>query len=81
MRWNLVFFAISIFQVSPTLADEPAALKAGAATSNITPNLGANIVGGFKPAPSLHIHDELHARNTSSTGNKSAVKAGASLSK
>lgn len=46
----------------PTLADEPAALKAGAATSNITPNLGADIVGGFKPAPSLHIHDELHAR-------------------
>lgn len=37
-------------------------LKAGAATSNITPDIGGPIVGGFSPAPSLHIHDELHAR-------------------
>lgn len=38
------------------------ALKAGAATSNITPPLGGGIVGGFVPVPSKHIHDELHAR-------------------
>src|SRR4029453_2358731 len=37
-------------------------LKAGAATSNITPPLGQDIVGGFTPFPSKHIHDELHAR-------------------
>lgn len=37
-------------------------LKAGAALSNITPPLGQNIVGGFSPSPSTHIHDELHAR-------------------
>ena len=37
-------------------------LKAGAATSNITPPLGGLIVGGFNPFPSTHIHDELHAR-------------------
>ncbi|MCA9038348.1 MAG: neutral/alkaline non-lysosomal ceramidase N-terminal domain-containing protein, partial [Planctomycetaceae bacterium] len=37
-------------------------LKAGAATSNITPPLGGSIVGGFLPVPSRHIHDELHAR-------------------
>ena len=36
--------------------------QAGAATSNITPPLGLNIVGGFSPAPSTHVHDELHAR-------------------
>jgi neutral ceramidase len=36
--------------------------RAGAATSNITPPLGEPIVGGFDPAPSKHIHDELHAR-------------------
>ena len=36
--------------------------KAGAATSNITPNIGAAIVGGWSPAPSKHIHDDLHAR-------------------
>lgn len=36
--------------------------RAGAATSNITPAIGEPIVGGFDPAPSKHIHDELHAR-------------------
>ena len=41
-------------------ADE--SLKAGAAISNITPPLGQNIVGGFSPTPSTHVHDELHAR-------------------
>jgi hypothetical protein len=37
-------------------------LKAGAATSNITPPIGLDIVGGFSPAPSTNVHDELHAR-------------------
>lgn len=37
-------------------------LRAGAATSNITPEIGGPIIGGFAPAPSKHIHDELHAR-------------------
>jgi hypothetical protein len=37
-------------------------LQAGAATSNITPPLGKDIIGGFQPFPSKHIHDELHAR-------------------
>jgi neutral ceramidase len=36
--------------------------RAGAATSNITPALGAEIVGGFNPFPSQHVYDELHAR-------------------
>lgn len=39
-----------------------APLLAGAATSNITPEIGGDIVGGFLPFPSTHIHDELHAR-------------------
>ncbi len=43
-------------------ADEAVVLKAGAATSNITPALGGEIVGGFQPIPATHIHDELHAR-------------------
>lgn len=43
-------------------AVEKAPLLAGAATSNITPNLGGEIVGGFLPFPATHIHDELHAR-------------------
>ena len=37
-------------------------LLAGAATSNITPQLGGDIVGGFQPIPATHIHDELHVR-------------------
>jgi hypothetical protein len=46
------------------MAGPPAkpALRAGAATSNITPFLGANIVGGFIHFPSTSVHDELHAR-------------------
>lgn len=48
---------------SPILADQPVStLKAGAATSNITPVIGLDIIGGFLPIPSTHIHDELHAR-------------------
>ncbi len=44
-------------------ADTPKApLMAGAATSNITPELGGSVVGGFAPFPCTHIHDELYAR-------------------
>ena len=39
-----------------------AAFRAGAATSNITPELGLGIVGGFVPFPATDVHDELHAR-------------------
>ncbi|MGD8236941.1 MAG: neutral/alkaline non-lysosomal ceramidase N-terminal domain-containing protein [Armatimonadota bacterium] len=37
-------------------------LRAGAATSNITPPLGGPIIGGWRPIKAAHIHDELHAR-------------------
>lgn len=40
----------------------PAPLQAGAATSNITPELGTLVVGSFTPYPAQHVHDELHAR-------------------
>lgn len=55
----LVFCIVTAvsFAATPT-----APLKAGAATSNITPPLGAIIVGGFAPYPAEHVHDELHAR-------------------
>jgi hypothetical protein len=36
--------------------------RAGAATSNITPAIGDKLIGGFVPAPSKHVHDELHVR-------------------
>ncbi len=52
-----------IVTASVTAADAPKALlKAGAATSNITPELGGEVVGGFAPYPCSNIHDELHAR-------------------
>lgn len=38
-------------------------LRAGAATSNITPPLGEKIVGGFAPFPATNVHDELHVRS------------------
>jgi hypothetical protein len=44
------------------MATAPPPLQAGAATSNITPELGTIIVGGFAPYPARHVHDELHAR-------------------
>src|SRR5213593_2117603 len=40
----------------------PGLFRAGAATSNITPDLGAPIVGGWESPAATHIHDELHAR-------------------
>lgn len=45
-------------------ADDSAtpAFRAGAFSSNITPPLGELVVGGWKPYPARHIHDELHAR-------------------
>lgn len=44
-------------------ADAPKALlRAGAATSNITPPLGSSINGGFQDGKARQIHDELHAR-------------------
>ena len=45
----------------PAIGAEPA-FQAGAATSNITPEIGREIIGGFVPYPSKHVHDELHAR-------------------
>ncbi len=44
----------------PTKKDK--VFRAGAAVSNITPAISGDIVGGFRPVPSDHIHDELHAR-------------------
>ena len=36
--------------------------SAGAATSNITPPLGASLNGGMTDRKATHVHDELHAR-------------------
>lgn len=60
MRTFLLAFLVT---ASVFAADAPKApLMAGAAMSNITPELGGEVVGGFAPYPCTHIHDELHAR-------------------
>jgi len=61
---KLFILVIAAALGTATLSAAPAAarLRAGAATSNITPPIGALRVGGFVPAPSTHVHDELHAR-------------------
>ena len=63
MRLLLALGACWLLTTTPLArAQEPPRLRAGAATSNITPPLGGHIVGGFAPFPATHIHDELHAR-------------------
>jgi len=62
MKRAYLLLLLSLALVFTTLGAENSKLRAGAATSNITPPLGSLIVGGFRPFPATHIHDELHAR-------------------
>ncbi len=65
MKRILVLAATLVFAAGSlglNTAGAAQSLRAGAATSNITPELGQAIIGGFVPFPSTHIHDELHAR-------------------
>lgn len=62
-RILLSFAAVLLLLISRSLAGEgEPTLRAGAAMSNITPELGSAIIGGFVPFPATHVHDELHAR-------------------
>jgi hypothetical protein len=57
---------LSGFSAAPETAVQPVSktrqLRAGAATSNITPRLGTSINGYFNDRAAAHIHDQLHAR-------------------
>ncbi len=59
-------FAALLIVSLPATGQEAAAttkiFRAGASTSNITPPLGENIIGGWEPFPATNVHDELHAR-------------------
>jgi hypothetical protein len=55
---KLRFIACLVFITSALHAE----FRAGAATSNITPELGSSINGGFQDGKALAIHDELNAR-------------------
>lgn len=58
---TLVVFLVALLPIVVSAANAPK-FRAGAATANITPPLGNPIVGGFRPFPANHVHDELHAR-------------------
>lgn len=53
---------IALWMCDPLVAADGKILRAGAATSNITPWLGQPIVGNWQSPPAKHVHDELHAR-------------------
>ncbi len=55
----LMFVFGCIFSAS---AQDNRQLKAGAVAANITPPLGSSIIGGFRPIPATHVHDDLFAR-------------------
>jgi neutral ceramidase len=63
MTYRIVMMCVAAaamqLDMHPAMAQQ---FRAGAATSNITPDIGSSIVGGFAPFPSKHVHDELHAR-------------------
>lgn len=61
MRFLIVGIVV-IFGWTTSFATAASPLRAGAATSNITPEIGREVIGGFVPFASKTIHDELHAR-------------------
>jgi neutral ceramidase len=57
-----LLFAIVIVSFCAGAEEPKQVLRAGAATSNITPWLGLSIAGNMHDRNAAHIHDELHAR-------------------
>jgi neutral ceramidase len=47
---------------APARGDDSRVFRAGAATGDITPELGSMIIGGFSPTPAKHVHDPLQVR-------------------
>ncbi len=58
---SVCFALVSIDHVDAATPDEPV-FRAGAATSNITPPIGADPTVRTSRPPATHVHDELHAR-------------------
>lgn len=61
-RMRPLLFALCTLLSTAYAADPARVFKAGAATSNITPELGSSINGGFQDGKAVYIHDELNAR-------------------
>src|SRR5438132_173782 len=64
IQWVCVVLISVAFARTAEAAPDEASLpfRAGAATSNITPWLGASMNGYFQDRRAAYIHDELHAR-------------------
>src|SRR4051812_33492481 len=60
----LLLVAASILAIclAPLHARAQGTLRAGAATTNISPWLGLSINGNMTDVKTAHVHDELHAR-------------------
>ena len=61
MKRNILLAVLLCLTLS-THAQEDRPLRAGAATSNVTPPLGVSINGGMADRKATHVHDDLHAR-------------------
>ena len=61
-RCRFVFVVALVVATRALAAPAERIFQAGAAQLDITPELGALIVGGFNPIPAKHIHDPLNAR-------------------
>lgn len=59
---GLLVVSLTVVALNVAAQTQGKIFKAGAATSNITPPIGAGIVGGFTIPASTHVHDELHVR-------------------
>lgn len=57
-----LFLVFALFLSATVLHGAPPVFRAGAAASNITPELGVSMNGGFQDRQATQIHDELHAR-------------------
>ena len=54
--------ALALGCVVSALGAETREFRAGAATGDITPELGSMIIGGFNPTPAKDVHDPLQVR-------------------
>lgn len=64
LRLSLALLALVLLTLTAgrLAGAEARGFRAGAARGDITPELGAIIVGGFAPIPAKHIHDPLFVR-------------------
>ena len=61
--WGVVILSADVARgTDQPAAPKEAVFRAGAATSNITPPLGASLNGGMTDRKAAHVHDELYAR-------------------